>query len=102
MSLPACLTDEHRARLRSLFEWLVDPCLAFVRRNCRELVPTSDIALPVSLMSTLHALMDEMRDEKSEVGGWQGFWIQYMIWCCFLVPWIEAAASKCACAGLHC
>ncbi|MEW5317509.1 MAG: hypothetical protein WDW38_008798 [Sanguina aurantia] len=67
VSLPASLTDEHRARLRSLFEWLVDPCLAFVRKNCRELVPTSDIALPVSLMSTLHALMDEMRDGNSEM-----------------------------------
>ena len=41
-----------------LFEWLVDPCIAFVRRNCRELVTTADINLPVSLMSLFSSLLD--------------------------------------------
>lgn len=44
-----------------MFEWLIDPCIAFVRRNCREVVPTSDIALPISLMNTFWSLLDEFR-----------------------------------------
>ena len=32
------LKDEHRLRLVTLFDWLVDPCIGFIRRNCRELV----------------------------------------------------------------
>lgn len=48
----------------------MDPCLAFVRKNCKEIVPTSDINLPVSLLNTLWSLMDEFREAK--VGGIDG------------------------------
>lgn len=45
----------------ALFEWLVDPCIAFVRRNCREVVTTADINLPVSLMNLFSSLLDSFR-----------------------------------------
>ena len=45
-------------QIHTLFEWLVDPCIAFVRRNCRELVITADINLPVSLMNLFSSLLD--------------------------------------------
>lgn len=45
-------------QIHTLFEWLVDPCIAFVRRNCRELVTTADINLPVSLMNLFSSLLD--------------------------------------------
>lgn len=35
-ALPPSLGDDQRARINTLFEWLVDPCLAFVRKNCKE------------------------------------------------------------------
>ncbi|KAL0050690.1 hypothetical protein WJX82_005287 [Trebouxia sp. C0006] len=56
--LPAALTQDQRTHVHILFEWLVDPCIAFVRRNCRELVTTADINLPVSLMSLFSSLLD--------------------------------------------
>ena len=34
----ASLTEEHHARIDALFSWLVDPCMAFIRKNCKELV----------------------------------------------------------------
>jgi hypothetical protein len=99
--VPAALGEACKEQLLALMEWLVDPCLAFVRKNCRraapwwrlhcesnaaampapglrrrassqghvpmqppawllrcrELVPTLDISLPVSLMSILEALL---------------------------------------------
>lgn len=36
--LPSCVTQEQRQRLNQLFEWLVDPCIAFVRKHCRQAV----------------------------------------------------------------
>lgn len=60
----ASIKEEGREKLEVLFEWLVDPCMAFVRKNCRELVPTSDINLPVSLLNTFESLMDEFREAK--------------------------------------
>lgn len=60
----ATIKDDLRERISILFDWLVDPCMAFVRKNCRELVPTSDINLPVSLMNMMWSLMDEFREEK--------------------------------------
>ncbi|KAL6759980.1 dynein heavy chain 6 [Haematococcus lacustris] len=63
--LPAATVSvASREKLDALFSWLVDPCIAFVRKNCREVVPTSDISLPVSLMHMLDSLMDEFREPK--------------------------------------
>jgi dynein heavy chain len=33
--LPASVTSQQQERLLQLFEWLVDPCTAFVRKNCK-------------------------------------------------------------------
>lgn len=33
--LPHSITAEQRERLQQLFEWLVDPCVAFVRKHCK-------------------------------------------------------------------
>ena len=52
-------------QIHALFEWLVDPCIAFVRRNCKEVVPTADVNLPVSLMNLLSSLLDGFRPDAS-------------------------------------
>uniref|UniRef100_A0A383V949 AAA+ ATPase domain-containing protein n=1 Tax=Tetradesmus obliquus TaxID=3088 RepID=A0A383V949_TETOB len=59
--LPSSVTEEQRQRLHQLFEWLVDPCVAFVRKHCKELVATADINLPVILMNLLWSQLDEWR-----------------------------------------
>jgi hypothetical protein len=60
-TLPESLTPEHRTRIQQLFVWLVDPAVCFVRKNCRELAPTSDINLVVSLMNLFWSLLDPFR-----------------------------------------
>jgi len=57
----------HSDILNKFFEWLVDPCIKFVRRNCRELVPTSDINLAQSLMNLFDSLTDPFRQEPCKV-----------------------------------
>ncbi len=34
-TLPAVLTAEQRDVVEAMFEWLVDPCLKFVKKKCR-------------------------------------------------------------------
>ncbi len=34
-SLPETLTKENGDLLEGMFEWLVDPCLRFVKKNCK-------------------------------------------------------------------
>jgi len=51
---------------RGAFAWLVEPCLRFVRKNCKELVPTSDINLPVALMNIFESMIDEFRVGEDE------------------------------------
>ena len=64
-TLPKTL-EPHFARLEELFAWLVEPCLRFVRKNCKELVPTSDVNLPVSLMNIFESMIDEFRVSEEE------------------------------------
>ena len=66
-TLPANLL-EHRERIDALLLWLVEPCVRFVRRECKEINPTSDINLPVSCMNMLVALAERRADGK-DVGG---------------------------------
>ena len=66
VSLAACTYDAKAGchwflQILALFEWLVDPCIAFVRRNCREVVTTADINLPVSLMNLFSSLLGGFR-----------------------------------------
>ena len=60
------LMEPHKPRLEELFTWLVKPCMAFVRKNCKELIPTSDINLPFALMNIFDSMIDEFRVELDE------------------------------------
>lgn len=53
--------------LRTLFEWTVDPCLDFVRKNCKTYASSSPAHQVVSLMKLIFALMrhaTEMEDAR--------------------------------------
>ncbi|XP_028848515.1 dynein heavy chain 12, axonemal isoform X2 [Denticeps clupeoides] len=49
--------------LMELFNWLVPPSLRFLRRHCREVVPTSDSNTVVSLTRLFKILLTEPLDE---------------------------------------
>jgi len=46
--------------LRDLFEWLVQPCLDFIRHSCKMLVQTSTNHLVVMMLRLFHCLLDEI------------------------------------------
>jgi dynein heavy chain len=57
--LPAAISSEQQKRIHDLFMWTVDPCLAFLRRDCHELVQTCDAALVTTTMQLLSAQLQE-------------------------------------------
>ena len=60
------LREDHGNLITALVDWLGTPCLNFVRRNVKELVPTSDSNLAMSLMYLFEMLMHEaVQDEKA-------------------------------------
>ncbi|KXS15928.1 hypothetical protein M427DRAFT_111568 [Gonapodya prolifera JEL478] len=51
--------EDTRAKLSTLFEWLIDPSLQFLRANCTEYVDTQDIHLVTSLCHIFESLHDD-------------------------------------------
>ena len=64
--LPKNLTQEHRELVNDLLEWLVDPCLDFIRLECKMLIQTSPIHLVYSLQRLYSCLLDEIRTSGEE------------------------------------
>ncbi|GFO33725.1 dynein heavy chain 12, axonemal-like, partial [Plakobranchus ocellatus] len=56
---PKVVGEEALEMLEALFEWLVDPCLEFIRKNCREYVQGSAANQTKSLMYIIDMLMHE-------------------------------------------
>ena len=54
------LCQEQKDLVSDLFNWLIEPSLEFMRRNCKTFVATSDMHLVLTLMRLYSALMDEI------------------------------------------
>ncbi|OQS06495.1 dynein heavy chain [Thraustotheca clavata] len=64
------LTDDQRTSIRSLSSWLVDPCIAFVRKELIELTPTVDANLVQSFLHIFEAELLQM--PPTDVGSKKG------------------------------
>ncbi|CAM9841466.1 unnamed protein product, partial [Ectocarpus sp. 13 AM-2016] len=53
------LTANECLLVRELFAWLVEPCLAFLRREVSEMVPTVDTNLVQSLINIMECQLEE-------------------------------------------
>eukprot|EP00937_MAST-01D_sp_MAST-1D-sp2_P007011 g7011.t1 len=57
---PFQITPKKRETIEFLFEWLVEPCIAFVRREMVEMSPTVDANLIQSLVNILESMLEEI------------------------------------------
>ena len=57
-TLPPNVTKEQKEHLEELFMWFLDPCLWYLRRECRSPVPTTDIMLAVAVMRLIKSHLD--------------------------------------------
>ncbi|XP_044928668.1 dynein axonemal heavy chain 3 isoform X4 [Mustela putorius furo] len=65
-TLPASLTEEHKELVNDMFMWLVQPCLEFIRLQCKFVVQTSPIHLVFSMMRLYSSLFDEIKKIDEE------------------------------------
>ncbi|XP_035261919.1 dynein heavy chain 3, axonemal [Anguilla anguilla] len=89
-TLPESLSDEHRELIDDMFNWLIDPCLDFIYRECRFLVQTSPIHLAYSMMRLYSCLLDEIAQSgandtepmsSQQVTMWlQGLFLFAVVW----------------------
>ena len=70
---PFELKEEEQVHLTALYDWLVEPSMAFLRRTCKEMSPTVDSALLTSLLGLLRCLLAAAipgpHDANTEEGG---------------------------------
>jgi len=85
---PFELHADEVARLRGLYQWLVEPAMAFLRRTCKEMSPTVDSALLDSLLNFLQCLltgaMPGAADEGDDASHLDGGSRKKQVECCFL------------------
>lgn len=63
-TLPPTIAGENKKHLQNLFEWMVSGSLRCVRKNLKEISPTSDAPLVTCLMRTFYSLIDEVKTEE--------------------------------------
>uniref|UniRef100_A0A8C4E4W3 AAA+ ATPase domain-containing protein n=1 Tax=Dicentrarchus labrax TaxID=13489 RepID=A0A8C4E4W3_DICLA len=81
-TLPESLSTEHRELIMDLFDWLVQPCLDFIDRECRFVVQTSPIHLAYSLMKLYTCLMaSDTQMSSQQITMWlQGLFLFAVVW----------------------
>ena len=57
---PKTLNEEHLESLNDLFDWLIQPCLDFIRHNCKMLIETSPMHLVFTVLRLYNCLLDEI------------------------------------------
>ncbi|KAJ3181753.1 Dynein heavy chain 7, axonemal [Geranomyces variabilis] len=60
------LSDEHKRVVTNMVDWLVKPCLTFIRKNCIELSETSDSNMVRSLLNTFESIIDDFSAEAGD------------------------------------
>ncbi len=57
--------DDHQELVKILFSWLVQPCLDFIRHECKLFVTTSPLHLVHSLLNLYTCLLDDFITESA-------------------------------------
>ncbi|XP_021099628.1 dynein heavy chain 12, axonemal [Heterocephalus glaber] len=93
---PLC-EPEHQALLRGLFDWLIIPSLKFRKKNCKELFPTSNSNVVVSLTRLFEVLLCNVveNDPTSKH-------IRVWIMACFIFSLIWSIGGSCDTDGRLC
>lgn len=54
------LTEDHNKLIRDLINWLVQPCLDFIRLECKLFIITSPLHLVHSLLNLYTCILDDL------------------------------------------
>jgi dynein heavy chain len=60
-TLPETLTEANKQMLESLFKWLVPPALKYLRRELKEVSPSSDVQMGWSLLKMIDSMITDFK-----------------------------------------
>lgn len=66
-TLPSAFDSESRSLIEALFDWIVPQTLQFVKKQCKEYVPTPTINMVSTLMNLMSCQFDELESSKEEI-----------------------------------
>jgi len=91
-TLPETVSEANKNTIESLFKWLVPPAIKFIRRELKEVSPSSDIQLGWSLLKMFESLITPFKvepnkfalDEKAALTVVEGVFLFSLTWsvCC--------------------
>ena len=91
-TLPETMSDANKNVVESLFKWLVPPAIKYIRRELKEVSPSSDIQLGWSLLKMFESLIEPFKvepgkfalDEKASLAVVEGVFLFSLTWsvCC--------------------
>eukprot|EP00794_Sanderia_malayensis_P006878 gene6878-7653_t len=64
--LPRNVTDEQRVAIKMMLDWLLDPLVDFIFRNCKQFVKISAMLMIYSMLKLYGSLLDELRDDGTQ------------------------------------
>ncbi|KAJ3181585.1 Dynein heavy chain 7, axonemal [Gaertneriomyces sp. JEL0708] len=82
----SALSEDQKGTVIAMTDWLVGPCLAFIRKECIEISETSDSNMVISLFNIFESLFDDFTsasDDKSsplEDKCIQGMFLFALVW----------------------
>ncbi len=65
-TLPETMTEANKSMIESLFRWLVPPCIKLIRKELKEICPTSDIQLAWSFFKMFSSLLTAFKVEPKK------------------------------------
>lgn len=63
--IPKYLIKSQVQTVIQLFDWLIEPCLDFITKNCDKFIECSQMHLTMSFLKLFECLLDEMRSSFS-------------------------------------
>uniref|UniRef100_G1P4G7 Dynein axonemal heavy chain 12 n=1 Tax=Myotis lucifugus TaxID=59463 RepID=G1P4G7_MYOLU len=85
---------ENQALLRGLFDWLIWPSLRLRKKQCKELIPTSDSNAVVSLTRLFEVLLCDVKSEKARKHHSEGA-KDSLLEACFMFSLIWSIGGSC-------
>ena len=65
-TLPETMTEANKIMIESLFRWLIPPCIKLIRKELKEICPTSDIQLAWSFFKMFSSLLTAFKVEPKK------------------------------------
>ncbi|OAJ39728.1 hypothetical protein BDEG_23556 [Batrachochytrium dendrobatidis JEL423] len=83
LNVQEMLDEEHKKLICAVIDWIIPPCLKFIRSECTEVSETSNSGLVMSMLNILESLLKETVQERSPE-----FTSKFIQGCCvFAIIW---------------